>query len=718
MGSAGPNCSISASSSNVSIQSSLISRSSTAVISINTNISKTIQFQPEAVSLSTASDSDKGRFVVKVSNPDPVNLNVDLTPKPLSQNAKPASNLILTAPFIDRLNLDVSGYVGSSSPNFSKICAQDIASGLFGQDALDAFVKRRISGSSSYDYNAPLNQCDSKDLVNIQATIPSNLFCPASSTYDRSLDDQTNPIFDLQKWSNKNKCAYQQDTRTCKVSGVRYKCKLTVKFNATTQLCSSGNGFNTLPTDNPFVYQGVDRVPKFVSLIAAGKNRPISESTPNEIPGSIRSSYVQTQAYDCGVKGFPPRQYTDDQKTDIGAEFIITDSAFYAPQGSQENSLISTFCEPLIDKTNVLLGFDFDRSGVIKYYNIQGPSGQKDGISYRSILDIDSKGNPIGGYTSQVWSLVQSNPSPIEILPGNSNNSANNGGVNSTNIDFTTIDKTCNSTAASTMNPPLNYTEDYFTSSGQQRFPSWYGLNSISITTEPSIRSDLLYYYSDKACVSQTSLAAVDRLNYGTHCDPNYPLVVTEDGLGFYSPAGCDPSSNACIWKPASECSKIQNDPLWIESYSCSNGNCPGTTLQWNSGNLFKRQSLQLSPGITGSNKGTASVLAYNINSVSSSAKAGADGSSGSNNVVAPPTIKYCYNKQDLGSLISSGGDQNSPQSVTPSLTVFRVPVQAYDVKAAPTITNTIYDNTTMPSIFTRVDSTVRDWVNNNFPSN
>jgi|GEM_PF-5822996 len=433
----------------------------------------------KSISITTTPLAPASNLWVTIQNTEPVSLNLDLSSKANSSSDAPtdASNVVLTAGRIDGLTLNISGYTGASTQNFSEKCASDISKGVFGNDALQYFISSRLANP-----NLPQDRCLPADLswLGLHPDVSDGNYC-AGGTSDIGDDNDLTPIFKLTKYANKNKCLMQNDTRPCAVVGYKYKCA--VKIYYTRQGKEFGSGLSSVGADggyglpDPTTVRSKSGHP--VTLIYefhTWDNSPGSCSFGTNLTGSCQNKF---------------------QTVYVVAYVRYEDSTFFLPtllDTTLSNSLNDGGAELTPEANQYCQGFLGGTAGANPpstlpadlYIDIRSGSGPTlfpDGyLSLNPDLHF--------GYTgmfSAVTDMTPINDSPSLINP---------------TPPSTTTNQLCETYATNTYNTSLQYTD-----------PN-YGRNVLSITTEPALTSARSYEYVDGACPVGENLVANDQLHF------------------------------------------------------------------------------------------------------------------------------------------------------------------------------------------------------------
>jgi hypothetical protein len=352
-----------------------------------------------SLTLKTTPSSAPSNYWVTINNDLAVDFNADLsskTPTPESiESPKDASSLVLTAGLVNSVDLNLSGYQGKSSPDFSHLCAKDVSQGLFGEDALNNFIQRRLT-----DPNIPTDQCDNTDLVWMEKN-SHDVFCPAG-TVDIRDDENPSPTFQLTRLSPKNKCKRQEDVRSCLIRGNIFNCRINIHYDVL-GVYHKGTSFGSNYIFNP----------QF--LLAS---HPITNTTSANFPGTTRivsQTNVQTAGpdYFCPsfdlfgcVGGEVYHTWRENWAHDLIVEY--TDSTFVVPSDRSNADAIQAQCKGFIDKDDLKiytaegelqvprpLPFSLTTPIPLDYgtetKNLECTSFAQNNFSYRNILEITSE---------------------------------------------------------------------------------------------------------------------------------------------------------------------------------------------------------------------------------------------------------------------------------------------------------------------------------------
>lgn len=185
--------------------------------------------------------------------------------------------------------------------------------------------------------------------------------------------------------------------------------------------------------------------------------------------------------------------------------------------------------------------------------------------------------------------------------------------------------------------------------------------NVLEITTEPSLNPERQYEYAEGACPEGSTVESVDQNHFNSN---------------------------------------------WLETYACTKDNCPNTSLFYSRTPKYE-ETTYLLPGQQGGDRGRAAIFAYDVNLVNVQSGTGSNGESGSINIQVPTTVKYCVDIKDY----SNTSDIHNVQSQTPSVTINQIDYSLYDITLPDALPSHIYDTTSKPYVYKKLDSSVRDWV-------
>jgi len=188
-----------------------------------------------------------------------------------------------------------------------------------------------------------------------------------------------------------------------------------------------------------------------------------------------------------------------------------------------------------------------------------------------------------------------------------------------------------------------------------------YGRNILSITSEANMTSARQYQYVNDSCPTGQTLESTDQYHFNS---------------------------------------------TWTETDNCTLSSCPSANLYYQKLTL-PYQTMVLNRGQPGANHGSAAVFAYDIKSVNITSNPGHDGSSGAVDIQNPTTTKYCAQVKDFSNAV----DVHDVQSVRPSVTLDQVNFSAYQTSLPDPVPVRIYDTSSTPYVFKRIDSSVRDWL-------
>jgi hypothetical protein len=649
------------------------------------------------ISLSTTPASKPLDYWVNIDTKASADFRADLSTKLLtndpSEKANDASSIILTGTILNAVNINLSGYSGSTAKDFSYRCAQEIAAGNVNDEVLNYFVSRR-----NLDPNIPKNQCDTIDLKFISNSVHDSI-CPTGTT-DLHSDDLPNPSLVISRLQPKNKCMTQHDVRTCRIQGYRYRCRAAGFY----QDQNGGGSFNGWPITTV----GGGHVQNIVGANFDGKS----------------TSIMYAEVYNPGFHGV-------DGLTNHGFSAVIDGSDFFStsvPYDDKSNTVFYATNDPSISGYSTVFntgrpawgpfvagetstGYGWGTGGDYAQLiteNCEARYGSKKS-TFRAVVapgtasytaresicgGYDSAGNPFyaqlpnvdTGYGAQYTA-------PYGLVDDNIASPENNGHV----IKGRYVSDGYSTTAV----PQLDSKGRYI--------PGCFDNDVVHEVTE-RVPQSVVFYLDIEPVLEDTTVTDKTCPNFATQ-DSRFNFASTITGVT--SEMSITPQrsyqyvSESCPtgWSVVAT-DQLHFNPAWSESYACTSVSCPNANLFTSTVNKSLK-TIILNGGQTGADRGKASVFVYDVKSVNVLAVPGADGAVGRIDLTIPSTVKNCASISDL----TNAPTTQSSQSLTPSVTFSKVNYSAFDITSPDPTTNRIYDSTSKPYVYKRIDSSVRDWI-------